>query len=352
MMKRFINGIQQVGIGVDNAEEAFDWYRKTFGTDILVFKDTAPATLMQQYTGNTVHQRYAMLAINMQGGGGFEIWQFTSRKPQYAPVLPMLGDTGIFAVKIKCSNISTAHNFFSAAGISFVTPITNHPCGKKHFYLQDIFGNYFEVWESSDFFSAARHVCAGTAGVVIGVSCMEKSVDFYSNVLGYKEVLYSGEDTFADWQGLPGAAYHCKRVLLAQQGKATGAFGKLFGNTFIELVQVMGRKPVKIYGNRYWGDPGFIHVCFDINGMEAHEQICSKAGYPLTVNSRNSFGMGSAAGHFAYNEDPDGTLIEYVETHKVPILKKLGWYLNIKNCNPEKPLPNWMVKCLRFSRVK
>jgi hypothetical protein len=62
--------------------------------------------------------------------------------------------------------------------------------------------------------------------------------------------------------------------------------------------------------------------------------------------------MGEAAGHFAYNEDPDGTLIEYVETHKVPIAKKYGLYLNLKKRNPEKPLPNWVVKCLRFGRVK
>lgn len=37
--------------------------------------------------------------------------------------------------------------------------------------------------------------------------------------------------------------------------------------------------------------------------------------------------MGNAAGHFSYNEDPDGTLIEYVETHKVPIVKNLAYIL-------------------------
>ncbi len=62
--------------------------------------------------------------------------------------------------------------------------------------------------------------------------------------------------------------------------------------------------------------------------------------------------MGEAAGHFAYIEDPDGTLIEFVETHKVPIIKKLGWYLDLKKRNPNKALPGWMIKSLRFSRVK
>ncbi len=54
-MKRTINGIQQVGIGVANAKEAFDWYRKIFGTDVIVFKDTATASLMKKYTGNQEH---------------------------------------------------------------------------------------------------------------------------------------------------------------------------------------------------------------------------------------------------------------------------------------------------------
>ena len=33
---------------------------------------------------------------------------------------------------------------------------------------------------------------------------------------------------------------------------------------------------------------------------------------------------------------PDGTLIEFVETHKVPVLKKLGWYLDLRKRDPKK----------------
>ena len=62
--------------------------------------------------------------------------------------------------------------------------------------------------------------------------------------------------------------------------------------------------------------------------------------------------MGEAAGHFSYIEDPDGTLIEFVETHKVPILKKFGLYLNLKKRNPEKALPSWMINMLGIQKVK
>jgi hypothetical protein len=62
--------------------------------------------------------------------------------------------------------------------------------------------------------------------------------------------------------------------------------------------------------------------------------------------------MGEAAGHFSYIEDPDGTLIEFVETHKVPILKKINWYMDLRNRDPKKSLPTWMVRALGFNRVK
>ncbi len=62
--------------------------------------------------------------------------------------------------------------------------------------------------------------------------------------------------------------------------------------------------------------------------------------------------MDNASGRFCYIEDPDGTLIELVETHKVPILKKIGWYLDLRKRNQEKPLPRWMIKMLALSKVK
>jgi hypothetical protein len=129
------------------------------------------------------------------------------------------------------------------------------------------------------------------------------------------------------------------------------------GSSEIELVKVEGREPRKIFEGRFWGDLGFIHLCYDINGMEKLNAACAKRGFPFTVDSfanddGNSFDMGEAAGHFSYIEDPDGTLIEFVETHKVPILKKLGFYLNMRKRNPNKHLPNWVLKTLRLSRVK
>ena len=155
---------------------------------------------------------------------------------------------------------------------------------------------------------------------------------------------------------LNGGGASFRRVILKNSKPRLGAFAKLFGDSEIELVQVEGRTPRRIFEGRFWGDLGFIHLCYDIQGMEALKTECAKLGSPFTVDSSsslgNSFDMGEAAGHFSYIEDPDGTLIEFVETHKVPILKKFGWYLNLRKRDPEKFLPNWVVKALGMNRVK
>jgi len=91
--------------------------------------------------------------------------------------------------------------------------------------------------------------------------------------------------------------------------------------------------------------------------MDELKSYCETKGFPFTVDSKkshegNSFDMGEAAGHFAYIEDPDGILIEFVETHKIALLKKLGLYLDLRKRDPRKALPDWMLNTLRFSRVK
>lgn len=351
-MLPIISGIQQIGIGVHNAWEAFEWYKKVFGTDIIVFKDAAKATLMQQYTGHKVHERFAILALNLQGGGGFEFWEYTSRKALEATHQLQLGDLGILAVKIKCKNIVTTHEFYKSISVHIVNTPTTNPQGIAHFYIKDPYNNIFEIIEDTNWFENKKHHTGGVCGVVLGVSNTNKAIHFYKNILGLDSIQYQNKSKYSDWSNLPAGNEHYERSILTQQKNTLGAFSQLFGPITVELVQALDRTPKKVYENRYWGDIGFIHTCFDINGMDSHEQNCLNNNYPITVNSKNSFEMGSAAGQFAYNEDPDGTLIEYVETHKIPILKKLGIYLNLRKRNAEKPLPKWMLKTLSFSRVK
>lgn len=342
-MNDLITGIQQVGIGVNDIDEAWSFYRSAFGADVPVFDDEAEAKLMSRYTGNAVHSRRALLALNMNGGGGFEIWQFKSRAPKESGFTVIPGDLGINAVKLKCRDIDNAHSLI----MDHSSDIETAPDGTRHFMMRDPYGNMFQIVEGNSWFQANGKPMGGVCGVMIGVTDIDASLPLYTDVLQFDDIIYDRSGIFNDL----GDNVSGRRVLLRKNQAKKGAFSRLFGHVDVELVQVDNRKPRHIYENRFWGDPGFIHVCFDVNDMDRLKDKCEEFGYRFTVDSDSSFDMGEAAGRFSYIEDTDGTLIEFVNTHKLPIMKKWGWYLNLRKRKKQKPLPDWMLKTLSMNRV-
>lgn len=145
MNPAIISGIQQVGIGVTNLAEAWQWYRRHFGVDIRVFEEKAKATLMKDYTGGEARNRHAAMALNLQGGGGFEIWQFTDRVPEAADFELKMGDLGIFAIKIKSQDIESTISSFKSKNLNIIGGIEKDPRGDKYFFVKDPYGNLFQI---------------------------------------------------------------------------------------------------------------------------------------------------------------------------------------------------------------
>lgn len=353
----YISGIQQIGIGVPDETAAFEWYKEVFGMDVRMFQEAAEAPLMTPYTGGVVQSRSATLSINMRGGGGFEIWQYTSRNTEKAEFDVKLGDYGLFVCKINCANVNEGYRRHKEAGYNLLCEIQADPAGVPFYLIKDPFGNIFQVIETGYQFSKTKSPFGGVYGAMIGVSDIKKSMDFYEKALGFDQVLYDSP-IIDDVLALPGAKGHSfRRVLLGRSKPFEGAFAPLLGPSTIELVERLdvgaSSQPMHpIFQDRFWGDAGFIHLCFDVRQMGKLKNICETAGYKFTVDSNDTFDMGQASGRFAYVEDPDGTLIEFVEVHKVPILKKWGLFMNLKNRPAGKPLPRLMLKALAFNRVK
>ncbi|PLX00185.1 MAG: glyoxalase [Marinilabiliales bacterium] len=350
--KVIISGIQQVGIGIPNLAEAFGWYNKYLGFDARIFDDEGVAELMLPYTGGKPQQRRAILAMNMRGGGGLEIWQPKGREQRKPEKQILLGDLGLYVAKYKAGDAQKAYEELKNKGADLLSEVMTSPAGVKHFFLKDLNDNILQIEEDAYRFHDPKKNIGGVNGLIIGVSDMERSVKFYGDALGYDTVVNDSEGVFDDFAALPGGAHKVRRVLLSRSETPKGAFAPIFGTSVIELVQAFDYTPVKIFENRWWGDAGYIHVCFDIQGMKALQNRCEALGHPFVCDSNDSFDMGEAAGHFTYVEDPDGALIEFVETHKVPVMKKLGWYIDLRKRNPEKPLPSWMLKAIGLKREK
>jgi len=358
------SGIQQLGIGVTNVYEAWDWYRENFGADVMLSDAPGEASMMQPYTNHQPQSRHTILAYNMQGGGGLEIWQYTSREPHKLEFQPKLGDLGTIVGKLKSPNVAAAYLKFknSPNGATLLSSFGKNLNGKEHFFLKDPFGNFFEVVESDIVFKETNSKIGGIYGAICGVTDMEKSIEFYKNILGYDTVIYDDTDVFEDFKMIPGGEDKFRRVLLGHSEKRKGPFSNFLNESQIELVQLVNsdRKPRNIYDfeKHLWGDPGFIQICFDISNMKGLKKHCESYGLKFQCdsnpeayeNAAEIFDMGGASGHFTYIEDPDRNLIEFVETYYVPIAKKLHLGLNLRKKDPEKALPDFVMAGLKFLR--
>ncbi|MCR4860350.1 MAG: VOC family protein [Bacteroidales bacterium] len=343
-----ISGIQQVGVGTENFNKTWNWLIEMFGADVKILEDDTVAERMLPYTGGQKQQRHASINVNLQGGGGFEIWQYSKRKPVPVGFEIAIGDLGVFSAKVNCRDVEACHRELAAKGVKVSAP-SSLPDGTPCFYVMDPWGNCFQLVRQDYLFIEQHRLTGGVGGALVGVTDMDRSIAFYKDILGYDTVVYDKTGTFDDWTLLPGADQRYRRVLLRPSRARAGAISELMGPDSLELVQALDRIPRKIFEGRYWGDPGFIQICYDVTGMQALGRFCASKGHPFTVDScpdGEQFDMGEASGHFTYIEDPDGSLIEFVETHKIPIIGKLGWYIDMRKRDARKPLPKFLFRMM------
>jgi catechol 2,3-dioxygenase-like lactoylglutathione lyase family enzyme len=263
-----------------------------------------------------------------------------------------MGDLGIFITQVKCKDIRKTHEFCRSERVSSLTSLSKDPAGRDTFYIQDPDGNTWQFIEGENWYSQNNHHSGGVVGCTTGVSDMQQALNLYRDILGFDQVVYDKSGLFEDWNSLASGNQRYRRVLLTQRAQPGGGFAKVTGKTYIELVQALDRTPHYIFEDRIWGDIGFAHIGFDVKGMKAIGEDLSHAGFPFTCDSNDALNMGTTKVHCTYIEDKDKTLIEMIEVYKVPIIEKWGIFLNVEKRDPLKPLPDFMLKALRFSRIK
>ena len=189
-----------------------------------MFEEEAVAELMLAHTEGKPRERHAVLALNMRGGGGFEIWQHKGKKPEYPKFEIQLGDLGINIGKIKTDKVNAAFKKFTKSGLNILGPIKKDPISNDHFYLKDIYNNIWEIKNQKQVFRKERSVSGGVVGVIIGVKEMEKSLKVYQEILRYDKIVYDKTGIFEDFKELPGGNSKFRRILLKHTDVRNGAF--------------------------------------------------------------------------------------------------------------------------------
>ncbi len=351
MYKR-INGLQHIGVAVSEMDKSLPFYRKFFGLNIPFFDSVADAPLMRVYcNGETITKRASMV-VNLQGGCAIEVISPTSFKPKKASFKIGVGDLGISATQVKCVDIKASYEFCKKNNPPFQSELKKDPIGRYTFYIHDLDGNIWQYLQGDSWYTRDGHHSGGVIGCSTGVSDIDKAFKLYKEVLGFDEVVYDQTGVFEDWGELLHGKGKFRRVLLSQSAQPGGGFAKVTGKTYIELIQALDRTPEFIFKDRIWGDTGFAHIGFDVKGMNALGNDLKAAGYGFTCDSNDALSMGKTKVHCTYIHDDDRTLIEMIEVYKVPIIEKWGVFLNVEKRDPLKPLPDFMLKALRFSRIK
>lgn len=351
MYKR-INGLQHIGVAVQNMDAALPFYRKFFGLNIPFFDAIADAPLMRVYCdGKTITKRASMV-MNLQGGCAIEVISPTSFSPKKASFEVGVGDLGICITQVKCPDIQKAFAFCQKNNPPFLSEIEKDPIGRQTFYIHDLDGNIWQYLESNQWYKNEGHHSGGVMGCSTGVSNMDDALGLYKEILGFDEIVYDQTGVFEDWKSLHHGSGKYRRVLLTQSAQPGGGFAKVTGKTYIELIQALDRTPAFIFKDRIWGDTGFAHIGFDVKGMSALGEDLAAKGYGFTCDSNDALSMGNTKVHCTYIHDKDRTLIEMIEVYKVPIVEKWGLFLNVEKRDPLKPLPDFMLKALRFSRIR
>lgn len=351
MFKR-INGIQHIGVGVSDMDASLKFYRKFFGMNIPFFDSVAAAPLMDIYTRNETITKRASMVCNLQGGCAMEVIRPTSFEPKPVVFDMQIGDLGITHTFVKSNDVAASHAFCAENGAPGLSPISTRPDGSPTFSLKDPDGNIFQYIGYPGRYFDMKHHSLGMGGCAIGVSDMDTALELYAGNLGYSQVVYDVSGTFDDFKSLPGGDQRYRRVLLTQQEVPGGGFAKVTRETYIELVYAMEHTGRELFQDRQWADTGFVHIGFDVRGMQTLGKDLAAKGYAFTCDSNDALAMGNTKVHCVYIEDRDRTLIELIEVYKVPIIEKWGIFLNVEKRDPLKPLPDFMLKALRFSRIR
>lgn len=351
-MEYRINGFQHIGVAVSDMDHSLKFYRKYFGLDIPFFDSVAAAPLMQSHTQGDVITKRASMVLNLAGGCAMEVIQATSFTAKGPSFQPELGDLGIYVTQVKCPDITAAHQFATNQGDVKTTSLRKRFDGSDTFFLFDPDGNVFQYVTGGEWYTQPRGISGGVMGCTIGVSDMDRALELYRDILGYDKIALDVEGVHQEWSGLPGAERNFRRVVLEQSRPPGGGFAKISARNFIELVEDKDRKPRRIFEDRIWADLGFVHLGLDVRGMKPLGEALAGKGFAFRCDSNDALDMGNTKVHCTYIDDPDETWLEMIEVHKVPIVEKWGIYLNVAKRDPEKPLPDFMLKALRFSRIK
>ncbi len=310
-----ITALQHVGMGVRDTERSYRFYRELMGFRIKLSDQTSYLEEMAPIVGALVEMR-ALMAMNIGGGGAIELIEHTSTRPLEPAEPVQWGDLGYLEVGLKAYMLERLYLDLKSRGVEFLTPVRSMELGcgarERYAYLRDPDGLLVQLVEVE---GGKRPAVGGVRHVAVGVSDMGRARSFYSEVLGFREVLHEFKGRIPEMDPVTGGR-EMEMAILAQRPEGESSL-PLLERAVVKLVHTPGYKGKAIYEGRRWGDVGLMEMAFDVNDLAATvNDLISRGAELYHPPTRVDMGSGTI-GSFAYIKDPEGNVVEMVEVEKV-----------------------------------
>ena len=307
-------GVDHIGIGVGDMDEAIAFYGRHVGFDDVRFDWAGEVPGLEAIAGRTPRARIAMLASGTAtpiGPGRIKLVQVLDGDgPPASPEGQAWGEVGVCEVCLHVRGVEGVHASLVAAGCEELMPpmsaaVVPHDVALDISYVADPWGTKIELIEWTGLWRSLPGPARpeGVNHVAFGVTDMTRTRAFYER-LGFTELLFESTEFFdpmapwykAPWYSEDLPAQHMT-MPMAPQGAA------------IEPV-VLDPPGHDCRGE--WGHLGPMELAIGVSSLEQGIAELRRQGVEF-LGEPQALDVGGGEWRYAYFAEPDGNYVALVE---------------------------------------
>jgi len=308
-------GVDHVGVGVSDADEAIEFYGRHVGFDRMLFDYTGELPGLETVAGGTPRARVAMLESSGAtpiGPGRIKLVQLLDDGgPPAAPAGQAWGEVGVCEICLHARNVQEVHDALVAGGCASLMEPTSAdvpPTGVTLdiAYVEDPWGTKLELIEWTGLWRSlpgpAR--AEGVNHVAFGVTDMARTRAFYEP-LGFGQPLFESVEFFgpmapwyrAPWYDPGDLPTQHMTMPLSAQGAA---------------IEPCVLDPPAHDCRGEWGHLGPMDFGIRVGNLDA--AVASLGAGGVTFHGTpQTIDVGSGEWRYVYVAEPDGNYVQLVE---------------------------------------
>lgn len=299
-----ISGVDHIGLGVKNLDVMRSYYY-----DILEFNHIFAEFPRREHKPLEIILRMPHVVFSgvilQQAAGGvlIELVEMVNPVPRPIRKNPAFGDIGINKITIVVPDVNRLYEHYRSQ-LNFLSGPMNAVIpewGTYSFvYCKDPEGNLIEFASTEKMHVEKNY--GGVYSVGISVTDLDRSLNFYQKVLGFKEIVKRHNSFSGFVDDVCGYKNTKVRSCLLSNGNNGGK---------VELFEVLTPRGRSMPFSANWGDFGYLQLCLKAKGVGEIADYFKSEKIDIVSPPMNADDV--VAPEFMYFRDPDGIFLEVMD---------------------------------------